>query len=448
MATLVMAVAVLAVVVLGGDGSYVVRAQFETASQMVKGGEVKIAGERVGTVDEVKLTPDWHAELKLKIDDEHAPLRVGTIASVRQVSLSGVANRYVDLHMPPGTEQRTIPDGGVIEERHTNSAVDIDQLFNLLRPKERRGLRRLVRGFGDQIQGRSKQASAGFRYLDPNLSTSTRLFDELTRDRPALERFIVDSSRVATHLAERRDDLAGLVDQLAEFTGALANQRSELGDALEVLPSFLRRSNSTFVNLRATLDDLDPVIDESRPVARRLNPLLDALRPFAREARPTVRDLSVAIARPGRDNDLIELTRSAVPLRDVLTRAAQRNGKEREGALPASVKAFRDQTAPMGELRAYTPDLLGWFDDFGHTGVFDANGGAARSTTNANGFAQINGTLRPVPPDLRQQAFEAVAALNQRNRCPGAAEHAAKDGSNPWKPPGVECDPSQTLPGG
>jgi phospholipid/cholesterol/gamma-HCH transport system substrate-binding protein len=447
-AALVVGVAVLAVVVLGGHDSYVVHARFISASQMVKGGEVKIGGERVGTVKAIKVTPDWHADLTLQIDSAHAPLRVGTTATVRAVSLSGVANRYVDLQMPPGTQQRTIPKGGVIGEEHTASAVDLDQLFNTLRPRERRGLQRIIRGFGDQVHGRSDQAAAGFHYLDPSLSTSSRLFDELTRDRPALERFILDSSRLATHVAERRDALAGLVDQLADFTGALAHRRDPLGQAIDLLPPFLRRANTTFVNLRATLDDLDPVIDEARPVARRLGPLLDQLRPFAREARPTVRDLAATITSPGANNDLIELTKSSVPLADELVRTAERNGQQREGALPASAKAFQGQTPATADLRPYTPDLLGWFDDFGHTGVFDANGGAARSMLNGNAFTLINGALTPIPPDLRDQVFKQAANIGQTDRCPGAAEHAAPDGSNPWRPsPDFPCDPTETLPG-
>jgi phospholipid/cholesterol/gamma-HCH transport system substrate-binding protein len=415
---------------------------------MVKGGEVKIAGERVGTVATIKVTPDWHADLTLKIDSAHAPLRVGTTAAIRAVSLSGVANRYVDLQMPSGTQQQKIPDGGLIPEHNTNSEVDLDQLFNLLRPRERRGLQRIIRGFGEQINGRAGQAAEGFQYLDPNLSTNARLFDELTRDRPALERFVLDSSRLATHVAERRDQLAGLVDQLADFTGALAHRRDSLGQAIDLLPPFLRRANTTFVNLRATLDDLDPIIDETRPVAKRLGPVLDQLRPFASEARPTVRDLAATIVSPGADNDLIELTKSNVPLAEELVRTAERNAKQREGALPASAKAFAGQTPAMADFRPYTPDLIGWFDDFGHTGVFDANGGAARSMLNGNAFTLLNGTLVPLDPGVRDQVFKDTASIRQTNRCPGAAEHRAADGSNPWKPsPDFNCDPSETLPG-
>ena len=85
-------------------------------------------------------------------------------------------------------------------------------------------------------------------------------------------------------------------------------------------------------------------------------------------------------------------------------------------------------------MRPYAPDAVGWFDDFSHSGIYDALGAASRVGIHASAFALANGQLSPVPPELRDEAFTAGAALNQRNRCPGASEHAADDGSNPWKP--------------
>jgi hypothetical protein len=127
----------------------------------------------------------------------------------------------------------------------------------------------------------------------------------------------------------------------------------------------------------------------------------------------------------------------------------QANGKEREGAFPASVKALQGGVAPVAFFRPYGHDLVGWFDDFSHSGIYDALGASSRVAIHASAFTFLNGQLSPVPPELRGAAFEAGASLNQRNRCPGAADHPAEDGSNPWKPsPDFNCDPSQTLPGG
>ena len=95
------------------------------------------------------------------------------------------------------------------------------------------------------------------------------------------------------------------------------------------------------------------------------------------------------------------------------------------------------------------PDLIGWFDDFSHSGLYDALGGVSRVGLHANAFMVVSGQLTPVPPELRDAAFIASGGVrDQRNRCPGAAEHVAEDGSGPWKPtPDYNCDPSQVLPG-
>ena len=89
----------------------------------------------------------------------------------------------------------------------------------------------------------------------------------------------------------------------------------------------MRRANTTFVNLRATLDDAAPLVEESKPVARKLRPFFAQLRPLARDARPTLRDLSRTIRAPGADNDLIELTQAAEPLRDIAVSPAPRDGR-------------------------------------------------------------------------------------------------------------------------
>ena len=62
----------------------------------------------------------------------------------------------------------------------------------------------------------------------------------------------------------------------------------------------MRRANTTFVNLRSTLDDVDPLVEASKPVAKRLQPFLSQARAFAADAEPTVRDLQHHDPRAGR----------------------------------------------------------------------------------------------------------------------------------------------------
>jgi phospholipid/cholesterol/gamma-HCH transport system substrate-binding protein len=440
-AVLVAAV-VVGVVLLGKSGSdYQVTAQFENASQIVKGNLVQVAGTPVGKVKRIDLTSNGQAELTMSIDKDYAPLRRGTQATIRQASLSGVANRYVDLRLAPSGRPR-IPDGGTIEQSDTTTAVDLDQLFNTFDPKTRESLQGVIRGSGAMVDGAGARAARGLPYANPSLVASSRLFGELNRDTGLFKRFVVESSQLVTDVADRRDDLAGLVDNLATTTQAIGRRNTELADAINRLPAFMRRSNTTFVNLRAALDDLDPLVNASKPVAKKLRPFLAELRPLAQDARPTIRDLSQLVRNPGPNDDLIELTRAQVPLRTIAIGPVDVNGKRRDGAFTASTKALSTATPELAFGRPYAVDLTGWFDDFGHSGIYDALGGASRASPHVSAFAAVNSVLAPVPPALRQQVFNQVAAVGQNNRCPGSADRA------PWKPTAdFNCDPSQTLPG-
>ena len=57
------------------------------------------------------------------------------------MSLSGIANRYVDLELGPGTAT-AIPDGGMIGPAHTSSEVDVDELFDTLNAPTRQAISR------------------------------------------------------------------------------------------------------------------------------------------------------------------------------------------------------------------------------------------------------------------------------------------------------------------
>ena len=450
-AVLVVAI-VAAVLLLGGSGGgYTVKADFQNAAQLVKGNLVQTGGAPVGKVTNIDITPDGQAQVTMTIDDGYAPLRRGTLATIRQASLSGVANRYIDLRMAPQSGEK-IPDGGVMEQDSTTTAVDLDQIFNTFDPETRKALQGVIKGSANQVKGQGKAFNEGIAYLNPSLAASSTLFRELNRDTPLLERFIVSSSQLVTDIADRHDDLAGLVDQLATTTTAIGNQNQALADSIRRLPDFERRANTTFVNLRATLDDLDPLVNASKPVAKKLRPFLAELRPLARDARPTINDLSQIVSRPGGANDLIELTKLQVPLRDVTTRQVKANGKTRDGAFKASQDALEGNAPEFAFFRPYTPDLLGWFDDFSHSGTYDALGAASRVAIHANAFALSgatgSGQFEVIPPELRGPALQATIQRNQNDRCPGGGEHKSDDGTGPYKPTAdFPCDASQVLPG-
>jgi phospholipid/cholesterol/gamma-HCH transport system substrate-binding protein len=445
-AVIVAAVAVAVVLLGNGGGEHTYTLHFQNAAQLVKGNLVQVSGRPVGDVRDITLTDDGQAEVKIRINEDAYRLRQGTRAIVRASSLSGIANRYIDLQLPPGTA-RKIPDGGTIPQRYTTTAVDLDEIFNVFDPKTRQGLVEVIRGFATTYAGKGKQANAAIVYLNPSLAATSRLFRELTYDKPELRKFVTQSADLVTDISERRDDLAGLVSNLNQTTAAIGAQRDALAEAIQRLPDFMRTANSTFVNLRATLRDLKPLVDESKPVAKKLRPFLAELRPLARNARPTIRDLSNLVRRAGANNDLVELTRTNVPVRNIAVGQVNRNGKTREGAFPASTRALAGATPQLSFARPYAPDVVGWFNDFSQTGYYDANGSVGRVALNVSAFT-LDPTGSPQFPPLAPNEVAAsitgAAALNQNRRCPGSLERP-RDGSNPIR--NEICDPTQLPPG-
>jgi phospholipid/cholesterol/gamma-HCH transport system substrate-binding protein len=413
LATIVAAAAVVAYLLFAGDSAYRVTAEFKNAGQLVKGNEVKAGGVAVGSVGDIEVSDSGTALVELEItDDGYHPLRRGTRAMIKQTSLSGIANRYVDLHLGPD-DREEIEDGGRIGPDDTATAVELDQVFSLFDERTRGAVQDVVSGSARSLRGRGEDIRRGVRYLNPALSTGSRLFEELTKDEALLERFLVDSSSLVNALAERREDLSGVVSHLETTFGALGNQQAALSESIERLPPFMRRANTTFVNLRAALNDVDPLVNAAKPAARRLGPFLDEARGLAADAEPTVRDLSRTIRRPGRSNDLIELMRSFPPLERVAMDTRRINGAERRGAFPETDEALRRFAPTIAFGRPYTPDFVGWLDDFSTTGAYDALGGFSRAWIN-----------------LDEILYGPGPKVRQFKRCPGANEQPAADGSN------------------
>jgi phospholipid/cholesterol/gamma-HCH transport system substrate-binding protein len=477
------AVLVVAVILLSGGTSYQVRLVFQDASQIVKGDQVQVAGNSIGSVSSIALTQNGQAQLTININNStYVPLHQGTEATVRLTSLSGIANRYIDLRLGPSTAPK-IPSGGVISTSDTTSAVDIDELFNTLNPPTLKGLQNLIQGAGSQFAGKGAAAQAAWAYLNPAVASSSTLFQELNRnDGGDFTNFVVQSSKLLGTIATRSSALTSLVKNLGTTTEALASQQKALGQSIQRLPQFMALADTTFVNLRNALDDLTPLVNVSKPVAPKLQKFLAQLEPLAKNAVPTVRDLANIICSRGSkpcspstpgQNDLIQLLELSVKLANVTcgTSSAasncngtlQANGAQRLGAFPQSTIALNDSTPELATARPYAVDLTGWFEGYSHPGTIDANGGASRIAPVIGVGSVENGSLNLLPsflqPVLRQvlafggsgtgtgtgtsTSSSGLLTSGQGDRCPGSMERGSV-----WYPEsGFPCDPSE-IPSG
>lgn len=431
---LVAAVVVVGALLLKGGKLTEYELTFQNAGQLVKGDDVQIGGRRVGNVKKIELTNTNQAKITIELEDGFAPLHKGTTAVIRSTSLSGIANRYIAL--TPGPDNATrLDDGAALATEATTAPVDLDQLFNTLDKPTRKALDDVIQGSSTWYDNQGKNANKGAKYFNPALSTSSTLVNELVGDQTAFKDFVLSSSKVVTAIAARRDDLTNLVTNANTTTQAIAAENSALEQALGLLPGTLRKANTTFVNLRSTLDDLDQLVSVSKPATKNLAPFFRQLRPLVADARPTIRDLRLLIRKPGANNDLIELLKKAPKLQRV--------------AAPTfvdSIAALRKTTPVLNFIRPYTPDLAGWIRDFGQTTAnYDANGHYARIQPIFNTFNVNNNTLVPSTSAARPLGIVS----NQFKRCPEAASQTPADQTQVYRDENgkLDCDPTQVLPG-
>jgi phospholipid/cholesterol/gamma-HCH transport system substrate-binding protein len=425
----------VAVLIFGGNDGHRYRLLFTTAGQLVPGNEVQIGGTPAGSVESIELTEDNQAEVEITVEQE---LREGTTAVIRNPSLSNVAGRYVSISPGPDNAPKLSEDEPLTGEA-TQTPVDLDQLFNALDERTRKGLKGVIQGFAATYAGKGQEANETYRYFAPALSSTDRLLKQLGRDQRVFTDFIVDTSKVVTALAERRADLTGLVSNSNRALGAIAEQNASLDRSLQLLPPTLRQANTTFVNLRAALDDIDPLVNTAKPATKDLKPFLERLRPVIRRAVPVFTDLRLTVSRPGADNDLAEFVKSLVPLH-----------KRGASASRSGIRALNASQEFITFARPYAPEVIASFGKLGAvSGYYDGDGNYARvqaAAFNLFRYDPISELLQPIPPEEKFDGFEFIPAST---RCPGGATQPIP-GSNPFLDEGRlagECDPSDVPPG-
>ena len=425
-------VLIVAYLVFAGGGGASYKLEFAEADQLVRGDQVQVGGVPVGSVTNIELTHNFKAVITIHVDSSLVPLHHGTLAQVRVPSLTSVANRYIALTLGPNNNP-AYPSGATLPASVTGEVTDLDQLFNTLNPKTRKGLQGFIQGTAEQYVGQGKNLGTSVEYFAPALGALSHFFSELTLDQPVFTSFLVETAKAVTTIGARQESLADLVENQNTTFQAIGAEQSELARGLKQLPGTLRQGNRTFAELPATFDALSELVKESRPTTKSLTTLLERLRPLLVTATPAVTNLSQAFSRPGPNNDLTDLVRALPGLAQQLTTDS-----------PISVTALQESVPITAVFGPYAPDLAGTLRTFGEgAGYWDADGH----------YVHVNGVF----PDFKlgenetlTPAASAQAALEglktgQRRRCPGAATLPAADGSSPFVDGELlSCDPTET----
>jgi phospholipid/cholesterol/gamma-HCH transport system substrate-binding protein len=433
---LTIAAVVIAILLFAGGSNYVLHAQFTDAGQLAGGDLVTVAGHPVGSVGTLSISSNGLADVELDISDSSVtPLRRGTVATIGQLSLTGVSNRFVSL-TPGGGAQ--IPDGGTLPTTSTRGIVDLDVLLNSLTPQVRDSLQQLIKTGAYLLSGSTPaQLNDASHYLNPALSQSAALGSEIVADKFALDRLVASTADVATTLASRDADLSGAVSNTAATLREVASQRTALQDLLARAPAVLHQGTGVLAGVNYTLGVLNPVLTDLGPVVPRLDKLLKAIVPAAANSIPTVK--AVAALLPDAKQALTALppvVAQAVPAINSLGAALPR------------------VTPVLAGVRPYAPEVVaGFFGGVGgySGGYYDANGHYVRISPlfGPGGFSGVLSTLNGVRsqlPPFNGTRFGVLAP------CPGGAVEPSPNGGNPWNtpdlPPGTGnvCNPANNHP--
>lgn len=203
-------------------------AVFNDASRLGSGDSVRVAGIRVGTVENVALRRDGTVLVKFNAD-ENIPLTTGTKAAVRYLNLVG--DRYLELLDGPGST-RLLAAGSQIPLDRTAPALDLDLLLNGLKP--------VIRGLNPQdvnaltaslIQIMQGQGGTIESLLSNTSSFSTALAD----NNQVIESLIEQLRTVLDTLSADGERFSGAIDRLHQLVGGLAEDRDPIGTAVTAL---------------------------------------------------------------------------------------------------------------------------------------------------------------------------------------------------------------------
>ena len=239
-------------------------AVFADASRLEAGDTVRVAGIRVGTVQDVSLQSDRSVLVKFNAD-RNIVLTTGTKAAIRYLNLVG--DRYLELVDSPGSTN-ILPVGSQIPEDRTSPALDLDLLLGGLKP--------VIQGLNPQdvnalsaslvqvLQGQGET-------LDSLFSKTSSFTNALAENNQVIEQLIEDLKSTLDTLSKDGDEFSGAIDRLEQLIDGLSNDRDPIGTAIESLDNgtasladLLGRARSPLAGTIDQLNRLAPLLDADR----------------------------------------------------------------------------------------------------------------------------------------------------------------------------------------
>jgi len=252
--------------------TYDVSAELAGGQNLVKGGEVRVGGFRVGVVESVRTarTRDRAgrersiAVIDLKLEKSVAPLARDTRVLVRPRSPLGL--KYVEL--TPGTSPSKVPAGGTLPLENSGDPVEFDDLFSTFDLKTREYARRSLYGFGDALAGRGRSLNEAIERFVPFFRHLTPVMRTLSDPRTRLGRLIPELAALSSQLRPVAAVQARLFGEMADTFEAIGHDPGALRATIERSPPTLDVAIASFPPQIVLLTDFADLSRRLRPPAR------------------------------------------------------------------------------------------------------------------------------------------------------------------------------------
>ena len=273
-------------------GTYRVDAIFDTAKGIIPGQVVKIAGARVGSISDVRLTRDYKARIIMSVP-RRFEFRSDASCNIQPEGL--ISENFVQCD--PGTPGKAKLGGEpvpTVPVQRTAVPVSITDLFRIFQADVRQRFTVAMMALGGGLAARGDDLNAIILRANPTLAAVRRLTRELAAQKDSLDAAVRDTDRVIAALAQRKDKVTAFIQQAANVTRQTADHRSQLADSIRKLPPLLDATDTAVGQLDRLLANGRPLLGELRAAAPGLDRAVSQVAPFAAVARPSLIQLGQA----------------------------------------------------------------------------------------------------------------------------------------------------------
>jgi len=230
---------------LGDTATY--RAIFSDVSGLDKGDDVRVAGVRIGQVDDIALVDDKNAEVTFDLAADRK-LPAATTASIKYRNLVG--QRYISLGTDVGDPNAVLRPGTTIPLDRTQPALNLTALFNGFKPL----FQALSPKDVNQLSYEIIQVLQGEGGTVSDLLAHTASITSAIAGRDQVIGQVIDNlTAVLGTINGRGNELSSLITTVQQLVSGLAADRQPIADAITALDGLTTATAGLLAQARPSL---------------------------------------------------------------------------------------------------------------------------------------------------------------------------------------------------